>query len=289
MLEVAGNARPLFQRGFKYLFTTLRPADELADPYFRLLVKELPQYGMEPPKTIAVIAPDAPFYVSAAQGFKNYAEKYGLEVVHYEVFPVDLTDLTPILQKIKAKQPDLIAMGSHTVPAMMLMRTAKEIDFNPKAYLFSFGTHIPEFIKELGKDAEYVLEYVYGSPGAPYKDYVFGSMEEFIEAFKAKTGMYPDGTQECAWAAGIALETAFKKAGVVPPLDESEREKLRDALATLDIVTAAGPVKFSPEGFNTANPLGIDQIQNGQFVAVSPPEWATGKIIYPTPPWKERG
>ena len=71
---------------------------------------------------MAVIAPDAPFYVSAAQGFKTYAEKYGLEVVHYEIFPVDLTDLTPILQTIKAKNPNVISMGSHTVPAMMLMR-----------------------------------------------------------------------------------------------------------------------------------------------------------------------
>jgi branched-chain amino acid transport system substrate-binding protein len=254
-----------------------------------LLVKELPTYGKEPPKTVAVIAPDAPFYVSAAQGFKNYAEKYGLEVVHYEIFPVDLTDLTPILQKIKAKNPDIIAMGSHTVPAMMLMRTAKEIDFNPKAYLFSFGTHIPEFIKELGDDANYVLEYVYTSPGAPYKDYVFSSTKEFIDAFQSKTGMYPDSTQAAAWAAGIALETAFKNAGVTPPLDENERAKLRDALAALNIETASSPVKFSPEGFNVANPLGVDQIQNGEYVCVSPPEWATGKLVYPVPPWKERG
>jgi branched-chain amino acid transport system substrate-binding protein len=105
MIEAAGNAGTLFARGFKYLFCTLRNADDLADPYMRMFSKLTPK-----PKTVAVIAPKAPFYLSSAKGFKNYAEKYGFEVVHDESYPVEMEDITPILQKVKGKNPDILCL-----------------------------------------------------------------------------------------------------------------------------------------------------------------------------------
>jgi len=283
MIEAAGNARPLFTRGFKYLFCTLRPADELADPYMRLLSRTTPK-----PQTVAVIAPKAPFYLSAAAGFKAYGEKYGFQVIHFETYPVEMEDITPILQKVKAKNPDVLCVGSHTVVAMMVMKQSKEIDFNPKAYCFSFGTLTPEFAKELGKDAENTLEYSYISPKAPFSDPMLGTTGQFIDAFKKKYGILPDGTQACAVAGGTAFQMAIQKASVTPPLTEEKRVKVREELANLDIVTAAGPVKFDPTGLNMKNPLAIFQIQKGKPVCVDPPDWAETKFIYPSPSWKVR-
>ena len=283
MLEAAGNARPLFTRGFKYLFCTLRPADELADPYLRLLTKQTPK-----PNSVAIIAPKSPFYMSAAKGFKALAEKYGLKVVHYETYPVEMEDITPILQKIKAKNPDILCVGSHTVVAMMVMKQAKEIDFNPTAYCFSFGTLVPDFAKELGKDADYVLEYVSISANAPFSDPLFGTAKDFVTSFKKKYGVSPDSTQTAAVAGGIAFMKAIQRAGVTPPLDEKKRIKVRDEMAKLDLNTAAGPVRFDQTGINEANPLGISQYQSGKAVVVDPSEWAEGKFIYPAPKWKDR-
>jgi branched-chain amino acid transport system substrate-binding protein len=283
MIEAAGNARPLFTRGFKYLFCTLRPADELADPYMRLLSRQSPK-----PQTVAVIAPKAPFYLSSAAGFKAYGEKYGFQVVHFETYPVEMEDITPILQKVKAKNPDVLCVGSHTVVAMMVMKQSKEIDFNPKAYCFSFGTLTPEFAKELGKDAENTLEYSYISPKAPFSDPLLGTTGQFIDAFKKKYGIYPDGTQACAVAGGISFQTAIQKAGATPPLTEEKRVRVREELAKLKITTGAGPVKFDPTGLNMANPLSIFQIQKGKPVCVDPADWEEAKFIYPAPGWKVR-
>ncbi len=283
MIEAAGNAGTLFTRGFKYLFCTLRNADDLADPYMRLLARQSPK-----PKTVAVIAPKAPFYLSSAKGFKTYAPKYGFEVVHDETYPVEMEDITPILQKVKAKNPDVLCVGSHTVVAMMVMKQSKQIDFNPKAYCFSFGTLTPEFAKELGKDAEYILEYNYLSAKAPFKDPLLGTAGQFIEAFQKKYGVYPDGTQSCAVAGGIAFQTAIQKAGVTPPLTEEKRVKVREELAKLNIGTAAGPVKFDATGLNVGNPLSISQIQKGKPVCVEPADWAEASFIYPVPKWGQR-
>jgi len=49
-----------------------------------------------------------------------------------------MEDITPILQKIKAKNPDILCVGSHAIVAMMVMKQSKEIDFNPKAYYRSW-------------------------------------------------------------------------------------------------------------------------------------------------------
>jgi len=283
MIEAAGNARPLFKRGFKYLFTTLRPADELADPYYRMF-----SALTDKPKSVAIIAPKSPFYLSSAKGFEAYAEKYGLKVVHYETYPVEMEDITPILQKIKGKNPDLLCVGSHTVVAMMVMKQSKEIDFNPKAYCFSFGTATPEFAKELGKDAEYVLEYSYLSSNAPFSDTMLGTSSQFINLFKTKYGIIPDGTQACAVSGGIAFMKAIQRTGVTPPLTVEKREKVRNELANIDIVTGAGPVRFDPTGMNEANPLSMLQIQNGKPVCVDPADWSEGRLVYPVPKWNDR-
>ena len=283
MIEAAGNARGLFKRGFKYLFCTLRPADELADPYFRMF-KAMPN----PPKTVAIISPKSPFYMSAAKGFKAYAKKYGLDVVHYEVYPREMQDITAVLQKVKSKNPDILAVGSHTVVAMSVMNQSKQIDFNPKAFIFSYGTLTPGFAKELGQDAEYIFEYGYLSSKAPFKDSLLGTSAQFIADFKKKYGAVPDATQSQAVAAGIAFQVAIQNAGVTPPLGVKKREKMRNALAKLDIQTAAGPVKFDATGLNMANPLCIFQIQNGIPVCVDPPQWAEKKVVYPAPEWKKR-
>ena len=282
MIEAAGNARSLFERGFKYLFTTLKVADDLGEAYMRELAKQ----GAE---TVAIIAPDAPFYVSAAEGFENYAPQYGIEVVHYETFPVETTDYAPIVTKLKALNPDIVAMGSHTVPAMQLMKAAKEADFNPKAYVFSFGTMIPSFVEELGKDAEYVMEYTAIAKMAPFEDDNFGTAKDLWTAYYDLYGTYPDSTISAGISAGVAIEVAVKNSGVVPPISsEDAKVKFRDALAKVDIMTAAQPVKFHEKGWNIANPLGIVQIQNGKPVCVGPEEWAEAEMIYPSPAWKER-
>ena len=284
MIQSAGNATPLFRRGFKYLFCTLMLAEDQADSPMQLLTKQVPK-----PKSVAIIAPKAPFYISSAVGYKKYAEKYGFEIVHYEIYPLEMGDITPILQKVKAKNPDALFVGSHTVVAMTVMKQSKEIDFNPKAYFFSFGTSTPEFVRELGKDAEYTMAGNYITRTTPYSDSLLGTTKQFFDHFYNKYGIYPDdATVTCAVAGGIAFQTAIQKAGVTPPLTEEKRVKVRDELAKLNIVTAAGRVKFDPTGLNEAVIIIETQIQKGKFVSVYPTEWAEAPFIYPAPEWKKR-
>ena len=71
----------------------------------------------------------------------------------------------------------------------------------------------------------------------------------------------------------------------IEPWDES---LVRDALAATDIMTFYGPVKFDETGKNTAKPMVLYQIQDGQYKVVAPTEWAAAKLVHPMPTWEER-
>jgi branched-chain amino acid transport system substrate-binding protein len=84
------------------------------------------------------------------------------------------------------------------------------------------------------------------------------------------------------------LQTAVEKLGQPPSLSEDARGKLNDLIASTDLQTFYGPIKFASEGDhfhnNTAlNPM-LVQVQGGQVKAIAPPESAEAKIIYPLAP-----
>jgi len=77
---------------------------------------------------------------------------------------------------------------------------------------------------------------------------------------------------------GLAFQYAIQKAGSIDP------QKVRDALASLDIMTFYGEVRFDSTGANTYKPMATIQIQNGTLVTVYPSDVANAQLSYPTPP-----
>jgi branched-chain amino acid transport system substrate-binding protein len=67
-----------------------------------------------------------------------------------------------------------------------------------------------------------------------------------------------------------------------------DREKVRSALAALDVTTFYGPIRFNDKGLNVSKPMVTIQIQHGKVVTVWPANVAAAKAIYPTPVWTAR-
>ncbi|MFN3364432.1 MAG: hypothetical protein ACK40W_10755, partial [Allorhizobium sp.] len=78
---------------------------------------------------------------------------------------------------------------------------------------------------------------------------------------------------------------AMKKAGTV-----TDRNAIRDALASLDLETFYGRIKFTAQGDGDAVLLGplVTQRQKGELAVVFPKEAASAPVIYPVPAWQER-
>ena len=83
----------------------------------------------------------------------------------------------------------------------------------------------------------------------------------------------------------VAYVEAMKKAGTV-----TDRNAIRDALASLDKETFYGRIKFTAQGDGDPVLLGpmVIQRQKGEVVVVYPTEAAAAAPVYPAPAWQDR-
>jgi len=138
-----------------------------------------------------------------------------------------------------------------------------------------------DIIGKFGKAAENVLCSTQWAETLTYSDKLFGSAADFNNEVRATVPAYKDREVPYqvaqASAAVEVLADAFSRAGTL------DNQKLRDALATTDMNTFYGPIKFSPEGNNVGKPMVLRQIQDGKYVVVAPTAFAAAPLIWPRP------
>jgi branched-chain amino acid transport system substrate-binding protein len=283
LISGAASSNKLFERGFKYYFSTLGKATEEVRGCVDIIQILSPK-----PKTAAIIGSDILFTSLACEGYKKYAAQNGIEIVHFELFPITLQDYNSMLLKVKQKNPDILFVGSHLMVAMKTIKGMKEIDFTPRMVTFSYGPTVPDFVKNLGKDSEYVLAASEWAPNLPYRDPLFGTAKQFSENYFKKYARYPDYVEAASAAGAYAMQVAIEKLRITPPVKEGDRVKLMEELHKQNLMTFYGVVKFGEDGANEAHPPVAVQIQNGKLINVFPKEAAEASPWYPMKPWKER-
>ena len=283
LISGAASSNKLFERGFKYYFSTLGKATEEVKGcvYAFASLKNKP-------KTAAIVGADILFTSLACEGFKKYCEKTGIKVVHFELFPMRLQDYNSLLMKVKAKNPDVLFVGSHLLVAMRVIKALKEINFSPKGVAFSYGPTVPKFVQDLKQDAEYVVAASEWTPNLPYRGKVFGSAKDFAEGYYKKYGRMPDYVEAASAGGAVALQLAIEALGITPRVSDKDREKIAKWLHENEVETFYGKIKFDKDGANIAHPALAVQIQNGKIKTVYPENVKDADLIYPFKPWKER-
>jgi branched-chain amino acid transport system substrate-binding protein len=104
----------------------------------------------------------------------------------------------------------------------------------------------------------------------------------YAAEFAKKYGHIPDYHNAESSATCLAFQYAIEKAGSLDP------QKVRDALASLDVVTFYGLLKFDDRGINIYKPMAVNQIQNGELKTVWPTGVQNAQPMYPTPDWSKR-
>ena len=279
----AASTLRLFDRGFKYYFSLLGKAPEEV----RGCVEILPSLS-PPPKTAAIIGANVPFSADAADGFKAYAQKIGLKVVHFELFPMALSDYNSLMSKVKAKKPGVLLVGSHSLVAIRTVKALKETDFAPAGVFFSYGPTVPDFVDSLGKDAEYVFAASEWTPNLPYRDDFFGSARDFYNQYVKRYNRSPDFVEAASVAGALIQQQAVQELGLRPPLKDADREKIMRFLHSKRFDNFYGPIRFAADGANEIHPPLVVQIQGGRPAHVFPPDLAEAKPLFPMKPWKTR-
>lgn len=269
------NGDPIYERGFKYLFSLISMTSKDLVPIAELAIQQHPK-----PKTFAVVVMDHFFTLPSLEGVRKKSLELGLQEVYYGKFPVSTTDFSGILAVLKSKEPDLLYFGAHFPESVSFYRQAKELKVNAKLYTTTGTAGMPDWLTVMKKDGDYVLGQQPWHPDMTYKGPFFTS-KSFDNYWKQKYGTGAAFFSAGGFAACQLMQLAIEKAG---SLDQA---KIRDNLRAMEVETFFGKFKFDEKGINIGGRMGIIQVQNGKQVLIDPSRPGV-KLLYPVPSWDSR-
>jgi len=282
MVEGNGASRALFAQGYKYLFAVLSTSEQYLTSAIALAAEKAEEAGRDP-KTlkIAMAFENDPFSQDVRAGVMDDAKKFGMQIVIDDKLPPELNDMAATLTKVKALKPDVLVVSGHAKGATLAIRQISEmkVDVPLLALTHCDSAQVAE---KLGPAAEFALCASQWDRSLAYKDQWFGTAEEYAQLFEKEFGYAPPYQAAESTAAALTFVDAFQRAGSFEP------DAVRDALATAELATFYGNIKFDETGKNIAKPMVLYQVQNGEYKVVAPTKWAAAKLIHPTPAWSQR-
>jgi branched-chain amino acid transport system substrate-binding protein len=231
------------------------------------------------PKTLAIVYESTNFGQANFKSMSEQAAAAGINVVDTEAYQASLPDYKSLLQRVKAKNPDVVYFASYLLDATTLMRQSETVNYNPKYYTSAgTGFAVADFPTEkgAGKYANYTYSVSQWLATAKW-----AGSREFDDKFFQLTKTRPSFHAMQAYVALVVAADAMKKNMASP-------SAIRDQIRKTDLkMTPFGPIKFDAKGQN-AHPVLVTQIQNQQYKVVWPADAAEAKPIYPTPTWDQR-
>jgi branched-chain amino acid transport system substrate-binding protein len=279
LISANGSAHSIFSKGYRYVFGVQTPAEKNLQVVFDLAGTLNPK-----PATVAMLAADDSFSVEVAKGALDYAAGRGLRLVFNQTYPSGSTDLAGLVAQAKATNPDVVVNSGHLLEAVAVNKAAKDLRFSAKLFVYSVGPTMPSFVQSLGKDADFVVTGSQWTAAAQYRPDYYLTEAQYVAAYRKKfnTQDEPNYQVADATAAGVALERAIEKANSLDP------DRVRDALASLDLMTFFGRIKFDTNGQNVFKPMMVEQIQSGRRQTIWPLEVSGVNAQYPAPTWAIR-
>jgi len=264
---ITGSSSDQLNKGRRFTFTPFARASQFAKAQLQMarLVGDKPK--------AAVIFENTAFGTSTSNGLKELAPGEGVEIVMFEPYSAGFTDAGPLINKVKASGANVLFSVSYLNDLILIVRTVKQVGLNVAINGGSGGFVVPDFYKNVGKLADGLLGV------AHWNHDVSADAQSVNAAYKKLTGDFI-----FEYAGGLVAQT-FMLADALERAASPDPEKVRDALATLDVskgyaaMAPGGRVKFGPDGKNIyGHPVGV-QWQGGDLASVFPKEDARAPLL----------
>jgi branched-chain amino acid transport system substrate-binding protein len=271
MIAPMAATTSIWEKGRRYLIMMLAPVEGLSEGLLDLAARN----GL---KTVAVIKLDGLVANAAANGASELAKTKGLQLVFSETYPNGTTNFSGILSKVKATKPDVLMAASIRLEDLVaITRQARELDLNVSMLSSVPYGLLPDYYKQLGKDAEFVYSGSFWETSLPYP-----GNQEFVTVYEKEFKRTPAVQSAGAYAACRLLTETVQRIGSL------DSDKLREASLPLKTKTVLGDFAVDERGYQTAHKAITIQWQNGQQVVVWPDDVTSGKPRFPSPPWSQR-
>jgi branched-chain amino acid transport system substrate-binding protein len=277
-LEGIGTSPSTFSHGLNNLFSVSLSATKYLGSFVDYVLS-LPADLR--PKTVAYASSDDPFTQPQIASARGPLEQGGIRTALYDIYPAEVTDFTPIAQKVIASHPDMVVLGTTAVgDDASYMKAFIQQHFNPKLIISTSGPDQGDaFTSVIGKkNAEGLLVPNDGWwPAAKaYQNDQF--VQQYIHMYSGTSDAIGSDSVQ-AFSVGQVLQQAINQ---VHGLDN---QKIMDALRNGTFQSLQGSVKFGPDGQNTADVAYLFQWQAGKLIPVFPQAQAQANVEYPKPNW----
>ncbi|MEM1582992.1 MAG: ABC transporter substrate-binding protein [Candidatus Bathyarchaeia archaeon] len=221
-------------------------------------------------------------YITDLHGIEHasavYRELYTRNIfpVIYESYPLTVTDLSPLIKKLKEANVDALFAASYPEDGILLIKQCIELEYSPRIWISGPGTNFPGImIPIFGAEIIKGIATYHGG----MTTYKTPELRAYAERFKKITGGYPPpfiyiAAYQCLLAA-VERHSLF------------DRAKIRDALATETFDTIVGPAGFDLKNCYLDFPKRgeLAQWQGGEMMEVIWPLESASSPWIPKPPW----
>ncbi|MFG1392376.1 ABC transporter substrate-binding protein [Xanthobacter agilis] len=220
---------------------------------------------------VAILYEDTAYGTAQAKGLREAAKAAGVELVLDEAYPLGITDVSPLVNKLRASGAQIAFPVSYLNDSLLIIRALRQQNIDIPVIGGAAGYIIPDFKKGLGAYADGVL-----SVAAASGDMI----PDLARTYKDKYGTFITHEAIIHAAALDAVAKAMEKAKSADP------QKVRDALDTLDYCgglaagVPGGCITFDKTGLNTSSFPIMVQWRGDAPVTVYPPKAATEKPVW---------
>jgi branched-chain amino acid transport system substrate-binding protein len=285
LMALAVNASFGYSNYFVMIPTGPRPSEALTEGFFNLAANQSPK-----PKTMAILAADAPFSKAPVEGAKAHANKHGFRLVAEHRYPLSETEFVASIRALEPLKPDILFFCSYLNDSVGLIRALRDAELEPKLVGGAMiGPQNGSIKSQLGPLLNGIVNYEYW---LPVPKMMYPGIAEVMAQYQSlarEAGADPLGYYVApqAYAQMQIVEQAIVGTG---SLDDGRLAQFtRDA----SFKTVIGDVKFGQGGgwsearvlqvqYQSIRAAELSDFKDGRTqTVVWPSNLASGVLIYP--------
>lgn len=247
VIPTSNNAKGIPQIG-EYIHRFSIPEEDLLPSVGK---KAVEVFGIK--RVAMMYAGEDPFAVSGYQAFKQAFEGAKVQIVATEVYNKKDADFSPQLTKIKALNPDAIAIVGYAEDGAAIATQARNLGIRAR-FIGNAGFGSPQLVKLAGKAAEGAIAGTVWTADDPDP-----ANAAFVKAFKAKFNRDPGTFAAQAYNTVYFVAEALRKAG------RNDAASLQKSLLTMTTFKKLGS-PMTMHNRSATGPAIVLEVKDGKFV-----------------------
>ena len=239
-----------------------------SEGFFDLAAEQKPK-----PQTVALVAADAEFAKTSANGARENAKAKGFKIIYDQSYPPGTVDFAPIMRAVQAANPDIVFAAAYPPDTVGIVRAANEVGLKPKMF---GGTLIGLLITPIKTQLGPMLDgIVIMESFVPAPTFNFPGVADVLKRYQAKAkgekiDPYGYGFVPFGYAAGQVLAQAVAGAKTL------DNNKLAEYAHSHTFHTVVGDITYTAEGTWTKPRTLFTQFQN--VAARNVQQWGNDKV-----------